>query len=229
VSGVQRFFLVFSLSLFLFSAGRLQAAPSTTSQATITSDELELRDNGALTFFRGHVVLTEDPYVLHADRMLRTKATGIVDADGHLDGTWISDKGEKIKAYGQQGRYTPMPQVTDLWEKARLIRWETSRDTEPVQVTADHFTAYHQEREFYAKGHVVMTQDPKILSRSDEAQYDQKIQTIHLYGAARVFVHVADAKGSGDFTGEEGWVTLAPKTARLVGHVQGHVIPGSSL
>jgi len=221
-------FLVLGLLLCLFLISHARAADSA-APATITSDELEIRDNGALTFFRGHVVLKEDPYLLHSDEMIRTKATGVVEAHGHLDGTWLSDKGEKIKAYGKKGRYTPMPQVTDLWDEARLIRWETVRDTQPVQLTSDHVTAYHQEREFYAKGHVVITQDPKMLSRSDEANYDQKIQTIHLYGPTRVFVHVADAKGSGDFTGEEGWVTLAPKTARLVGQVQGHVIPGASL
>ena len=82
-----------------------------------------------------------------------------------------------------------------------------------------------RRKNFTPSGHVVITQDPKILTRSDEAKYDQNAQTIHLYGPTRIFVHVADAKGSGDFTSEEGWVTLDPKHARIVGHVQGHVIP----
>jgi len=212
--------------VFLLSVCARGAAPK--SEATITSDELEIMDNGAKTFFRGHVILKQDPYLLHADQMVRTKATSIVEAEGNLDGTWISEKGEKIKAYGQKGRYTTTPQVTDLWEKAQLIRWENVSDTAPVHIVAEHFTAHHVEREFYAEGHVVITQAPKFLSRSAEANYDQKIQTIHLYGPDRVFVHVEDVKGSGDFTGDEGWATLAPKTARMTGHVQGHIIPSSA-
>jgi len=197
--------------------------------ATITSDELDMRDNGERTFFHGHVVLTQDPYVLHSDEMERTKTTGLVEAHGHLEGLWLSEKGEKVKAYGKEGRYTPEPQVTQLWDHAHMIRWETVRDTEPVHIFAEHFTAYHQEREFYGKGHVIMRQREKLLSHSVEAKYDQKIQTVHLFGTQRVFIHVADVKGLGDFTGDEAWVTLAPKTARMAGHVKGHVIPDQSL
>ena len=225
---MKKKYFLFAALVFTVLLGSYARAAVAPAEATITSDELEMRDNGAMTFFRGHVVLKEDPYLLHADEMVRSKATGVADASGHLDGTWISDKGEKIKAYGKKGRYTPNPQVTELWDHAELFRWETARDTQPVHIIGDHFTAYHVEREFYAKGRVVIMQDPKLLSRSVEASYFQKKQTIHLYGPERVFVHIADGKGTGDFTGEEAWVTLAPKTARMVGHVQGHVIPGTS-
>ena len=68
-----------------------------------------------------------------------------------------------------------------------------------------------------------------MLTRSDKARYEQKVQTIYLYGPARVFVHVTDARGSGDFTAEKGWLTLDPKTAHLSGRVQGHVDPGQAL
>src|SRR5439155_10293555 len=65
------------------------------SEATIASDELELRNNGEVTIFKGHVILKQDPYQVSSDRMVRTKATGIVEAAGHVKGTWISPKGEK--------------------------------------------------------------------------------------------------------------------------------------
>ncbi len=204
-------------------------APAPASEATISSDELEIQDNGEQAFFRGHVILKQDPYLLHADSMKRAKKTGIVEASGHLDGTWLSGSGERVKAYGRKGRYTPSPQVTELWEKAELVRWETERDTAPVHIYSDHFTAYHKEREFYGKGHVVINQEPKISAKSEEANYDQNAQTIHLYGPERVFVRIVDGKGSGDFTGDDAWVTMAPKTAKMVGHVQGHVIPNNAL
>ena len=206
------------------------AASKPSPEATITSDELEIRNNGEETFFRGHVILKEDPYLLHADQMVRAKLTGIVTAHGRLDGTWLSEKGEKVKAYGEDGQYEAQIPKTELWGgHPELIRWETSADTAPVHIVADRFEALHAEKEFYAFGHVVITQKPKVLARSDKANYDQKAQTIHLYGPTRVFVHIADAKGSGDFTGDKGWVTLAPKTAHMEGHVLGHVDPGQTL
>src|SRR5437899_2031491 len=67
------------VSLVYVSCAYAENAESQSS-ATITSDELEIRDNGAQTFFRGHVVLTEKPYLLLSDEMIRTKSTGIVDA-----------------------------------------------------------------------------------------------------------------------------------------------------
>src|SRR5204863_1642248 len=77
------------------------------SEATISSDELELQNNGEVTIFRGHVVLKQDPYEVRADRMVRTKATEIVDAEGHVVGTWISAKGEKVRVEGEAARYEP--------------------------------------------------------------------------------------------------------------------------
>ena len=221
-------FLIAPMLGLLLGVVRTCAAP--TSEATITSDEMEMRESGEKTFFRRHVVLKDDPYALLADEMMQIKATGNVSAQGHLEGTWRSDKGEKVKAYGDEGLYTPTPPKTELWGKRpRLIRWETERDTAPVQVTADRFIADHQTHEFFASGDVEIIQKPKAQTRSDRARYDQKVQTIYLYGPARVFVHVADAQWTGDFTAERGWLTLDPKTAHLAGRVQGHISPSQAL
>ena len=146
------------------------------------------------------------------------------------DGTWLSDNGEKVKGYGDEGTYTPTPPRTEMWGvRPRLIRWESPTDTAPVEVVADRFVALHDSREFFALGNVVVTQKPKVLSRSDKAKYDQKEGIIHLYGTSRVYVHIADAKGAGDFYGDKGWVTLNPRTAHMAGNVKGHIDPGQSL
>ena len=65
------------------------AKPKAKTPATITSDDLELRDNGAVTIFTGHVVLKQDPYLIHADRMERTK--GIWTAPDFIKGERLSD------------------------------------------------------------------------------------------------------------------------------------------
>jgi len=85
------------------------------SEATISSDELELQNNGEVTIFRGHVVLKQDPYQVQADRMVRTKATEVVDADGHVAGTWVSAKGEKVRVAGEAARYEPSVHTVEVW------------------------------------------------------------------------------------------------------------------
>src|ERR1035438_9078044 len=81
------------------------AASAAPEEATITSDEFEAVDNGAQSIFTGHVVLTRSPYVLHADRMVRAKATEVVEANGHIQAVWIRPTGEKIIAVGGRARY----------------------------------------------------------------------------------------------------------------------------
>ncbi len=90
------------------------------SEATITSDELELQNNSAVAIFRGHVVLTQDAYQVHADRMVRTKATSLVNATGHVVGTWISAKGEKLRVEGEEARYQPQTEIVEIWGKRQV-------------------------------------------------------------------------------------------------------------
>jgi len=206
---------------------RAAMPPTTASETTITSDELEILDNGAQTVFTGHVVLTQDPYQLFADRMTQIKATGIVEAKGHIRGTWKGDKGERSVATGANARYTPAEKVTELWGDALLTRWETAADTQPVTVTADHFTAYDQDHTVHAQGHVVMQQPPGLRTLSDEAKYDRTTETIALWGAHPVQVHWEDVKGAGDFEGERAWLVVSPKRAKLEHNVHGHVVPSS--
>jgi len=107
---------------FLVLTGFLSVshAAKPSSEATITSDELELQNNGEVTIFIGHVVLTQNPYQVRADRMVRTKATGIVDATGHVVGTWVSPKNEKVKVTGDQARFQPTAKTIDIWGKGRV-------------------------------------------------------------------------------------------------------------
>ncbi len=103
-----------------FAGMTIPAHGAPKGEATITSDELELQNNGEITIFTGHVVLKQDDYLIQADRMVRTKATGIVDADGHVVGTWISPKKEKIVVNGDHARYQPASTVVEIWGPRRV-------------------------------------------------------------------------------------------------------------
>src|ERR1700687_31688 len=95
--------LALAVLVVLGSGGRMSFA----AEATITSDELELQNNGEITIFSGHVVIKQDPYEVRSDRMVRTKVTGVVNAVGHVIGTWISPKKERVRVEGEQARYFP--------------------------------------------------------------------------------------------------------------------------
>lgn len=227
IKNQRAFFLVFGL-LPLLSLLSLAVAPS--EKATISSDELELRDNGAISVFSGNVVLKQSPYTLHADRMVRTKATGIVTAKGRIRAVRTSPTGEKILAQGDFGRYTPAPEgsTIELWGHAKVTRWETAVDTAPMVVIADRLTAREVENSVWAQGHVRMRQAMRLVTVSDEARYDHASGTLDLWGAQPVQVHVEDSRGSGDFVAERAWLRLNPKQARLVERVRGHIIPSPS-
>jgi lipopolysaccharide transport protein LptA len=210
----------------LAARGRAMTPPPSNAEATITSDQLELLDNGARSVFTGHVVLKQDPYLLLADRMIQTKATGIVDAYGHIHGTWITDKGEKVLAEGAQARYIPSEQTTELWGRPRLTRWETALDTAPVTITAVRFIARQKENAMWAIDRVYMRQGTGVWAKSDEAKYDQNAEVIHLWGKKhRTHVYWSDTKGIADFESDRGWLCLAPKKARLMDRVHGHITP----
>ncbi|MFA5975881.1 MAG: LptA/OstA family protein [Elusimicrobiota bacterium] len=224
-----RFFLGFLGVAACLSAGGPLRAVEPALEATITSDELQMQDNGAQTIFTGNVVLIQSPYRLEADRMQRTKATGLVQARGHVRGTWISDSGEKIVATGQHARYDPNEEISELWGEPEVTRWETPRDTCPVVLNAERIIAQQRQKTILAQQNVRIRQGTRLLTRSEQGQYSQTDKTIHLWGKKGVFIHVKDTRGSADFTSNRGWVLLDPKEARLIDNVRGHVIPNPDL
>jgi lipopolysaccharide transport protein LptA len=218
------------LGVLLLTVSVVQAAdpPKPRGDATITSDELELVEGGAQTVFQGRVVLTQDPYVLTANRMVRARDTGIVEAFGNIKGTWIAEKGEKMQASGERGRYVPGKETVELWERAKLMRWETATDTAPVVVTAKYFIAYRAENIVLAKENVHMEQRPRVKAQSEFAKFDQNERMLHLWGGDRVRIWVEDGRGVGDFEAERARISLSPKGARLMDRVKGHVIPSKT-
>ena len=176
----------------------------TAPETTITSDEFETVQNGEKNIFTGHVVLTRPPYVLRADRMTRSKATGIVNAEGHVRGQWIRLTGERLVAEGQTGRYDPAAQTTDLWQKARLTRWETAVDTAPLVVTATHFKALLDQDVLIVEDNVHISRDDQFWSQSDWARYEQKNQLVRLWGQNRTVVDFTDTQGGGQFPERQG-------------------------
>ena len=113
------------------------ALRSEAAEATITSDELEIQNNGELTIFRGHVDLKQSPYEIRADRMVRKKADASVDAAGHVIGKWQSAKGEKLRVDGEMARYEPSRNIVEIWGHDQVM----------VQVDGEKGTAtFHGDR-----------------------------------------------------------------------------------
>ncbi len=116
-ASVQRFFI---RALVVLGTAGLTFAKGPETPATITSDELELQNNGALTIFRGHVVLTQGPYEVRSDRMVRVKADGRVEAQGHVVGSWVSPKKEKVRIESEEAVYYPSKDTVELWGKTQV-------------------------------------------------------------------------------------------------------------
>jgi lipopolysaccharide transport protein LptA len=205
--------------------GTLPAAPAQ-SDATISSDEMELINNGERTVFSGHVVLTRTPYVLTADKMTRYK-DGIVEGEGHIVGSWSQDKGEKTQATGQQARYNPQAQTTELWGHPKLSHWESASDTAPLEVTTQRFIVYHDKRQLHAVDDVKIRRADTFLAQSDRAQFDEttKILSLWCQGQNQTVIDFKDPKGSGHFLSDRARLYVSPKRAQLLDRVTGHIIP----
>ncbi len=122
--------------------------------ATITSDELELRDNGELTIFSGHVVLKQEPYKITADRMVRPKATEIVDASGRVTGNWLSAKHEKVRVASDYARYNPTAETIDLWGSSRVKVQLEGPNGKASFVGDQGWASTHQPGKARLSGHV---------------------------------------------------------------------------
>ena len=195
-------------------------------ETTIRSDELELKDNGERTIFRGNVVLAQPPYTLLADEMVQTRATEIVDAKGHIRATWLRETGEKIVATGRRGRYNPAKKITELWNQATVTRWETAVDTMPVKLSADRFTALETEDVVWASSNVFVRQGTRMWAKADEAKLVRAEERVYFWGRKRpARIHYEDAQGMTDFNSWDGWISMNPKRARLMREVKGHVVP----
>jgi lipopolysaccharide transport protein LptA len=107
-------------SLFLSACLLASVCVAQDPQATLTSDELELKNNGTLTIFRGNVVLTQAPYEVRAERMTRTQSTGHVQATGRVVGTWVSPKKERVRLESDEALYDPAKQIVEFWGKKQV-------------------------------------------------------------------------------------------------------------
>src|SRR5262249_16468273 len=150
-----------------------------------------------------------------ADKMVRTKATSLVEAEGHVVGFWKQENGEKIVAKGERAIYNPTIKVTELWGKhASLTRWQTEADTAPVVVYARYFKAVQPEDRVWDSKHVKFTQGVQFWSLSDEAKYDHREKKIHLWGRKKTRVHFENDKGTGDFKSDRAIIDVSSKKAK---------------
>ena len=108
------------MAILCVTGSALGSRPAFAAEATITSDELELQHNGDISLFRGHVVLNQDPYEIHADLMTRTKVDSMVNAEGHVVGTWVSAQHEKVRVEGESARYDPNKHNAEVWGKQQV-------------------------------------------------------------------------------------------------------------
>ena len=217
--------LVVAFGVVLLALGASRAAERA-ANTTIQSDELELKDNGARTIFRGNVRLTQPPYTLTADQMVQTRATEIVDARGRVKATWQRETGEKVVATGQMARYNPKTKITELWSRATVTRWETAVDTMPVVLSAHHFKALETEDVVWASTDVHVRQGSQMWAKADEAKLVRAEERVYFWGRKRkAMIHYEDHQGVTDFRSWEGWLSMNPKRGRLMREVQGHIVP----
>jgi|GEM_PF-2137981 lipopolysaccharide transport protein LptA len=204
---------------------RASPLPPAAASATITSDELQLVDQGAESIFVGHVVIKQDYYTLWADRVRQVKDTGIANAFGHVKALWARPGEARILGTGLYAKYDPNTEEAQLWNRAEITRWETEADTSPVHIKADHFISREMEQKMWAKGNVYIRRPGNFWSKSEDGLYNQAEQVVSLWGPQQVEMQYMDDKGAAHFFSDRAMVFLSPKRVRLLDHVKGHIVP----
>jgi lipopolysaccharide export system protein LptA len=130
---IKRALIVLSVALFVTPAGFTKPTSpvqKTDNDATLSSDEMELINQGSKAVFTGHVILEKPGYELRANRMTRTEKTGLVEAEGKIHGIWNNPDGGKLEAFGDHGRYDPQTDIAELWtnpSKQVAVNWKDAK------------------------------------------------------------------------------------------------------
>jgi lipopolysaccharide transport protein LptA len=118
--------VILMIALGSFASAAMPPAPED-QEATISSDQMEILQNGQRTVFIGHVVLEKTTSKLTANRMTRF-SDGHVEADGRIVTTWVNpDQSGSVEARGAYARYDPASESAQLWNKPNKkisVKWQ---------------------------------------------------------------------------------------------------------
>lgn len=175
---ILTFFLFFYPKL-IFSA---QPAASVVP-VLIEGQEMEIKQKGAVTVFKGAVKLTYGENIMTADEMTDYREQGKVTANGNIYAQIKSaEKQDLLKIYGQKAWFDKNKSAGEISENVKVI-YSTSSTSLPLQLQANSvkFWIKPEEKSFQATGEVVFRQD-NYQAFSEEAWFYEKERKLVLSG-----------------------------------------------
>ena len=209
---------------------------SISTSVFITSDTMEVVQQGLQTKFTSHVKVTQPGERLLCDELISDKSHHVLHAKGHVSLYKEVENEQVWEAFGQRGDYDTRENLMTLWNshgRARLIKHHRSSELNTMELesewmnTDNHFSFAHAKGRVY--GRSVSTSTPQsIRFWSDEAVFDEPRSLIRLEGTRPVVI-LDQPSESRHITGRSIRYRIDDQKLEVEGDAVSKIFPGKPL
>ncbi|MFH1258919.1 MAG: LptA/OstA family protein [Elusimicrobiota bacterium] len=179
----------------------------------LQGDEMEIRQKGAITVFKGSVKLTYAESVFNADEMIDYNKQNRVEASGNIYSEIKNkERQELLKIYAQKAWVDKNRGEGEMIDKVVVI-YSTSPVNVPVQLNAKTVKFWLQpadQKKLYASGEVEFTQG-EYRAYSEQAWFYEKERKMVLTGNRPRIVEKDDKNSSSEYSAEQITIFLDEK------------------
>ncbi len=190
------FFLIFLLKL---------SFDAVTPAVRLVGDEMEIRQKGNVTVFKGSVKLTYAESIFNADEMIDYNKQNRVEASGNIYSEIKNiESQELLKVYAQKAWVDKNRGEGEMMDKVVVI-YSTSPISVPVQLNAKTVKFWLQpadQKKFYASGEVEFTQG-EYRAYAEQAWFYERERKVVLTGNRPRIVEKDDKNSSSEYSAEQ--------------------------
>ena len=167
------------------------------TKTVITGNEMEIINGGDKVVYSGNSKVVRGFNVLKADKIIQNKKDNIVEAEGNVDFSTLTDDKEKILGSSSEAEFNMKTGKGKLWSGHPTLKYFMKTSTSPVTLEAKTIDFNQKTKEIFAKGDVIIISS-SMTAYSPQALFKGKIKQIILTGTnpqPRVIFIDNDKKG----------------------------------
>ena len=151
------------------------------TKTVITGNEMEIINAGDKVVYSGNSKVVRGDNVLKADKIVQNKKDNMVEAQGNVDFSTLTDEKEKIAGSSENGEFNMKSGKGRLWNGHPTLKYFMKTSTVPVVLEARSINFNQKTQEILAAGDVVIISS-SMTAYSPQALFKGKIKQIILTG-----------------------------------------------
>ena len=190
-----------------------------TEPATITGDKMKILQKGDILEFIGNVkfVQRKQNLTITADEMKSNEKTGVVLGKGNIC-IYYSSGTDTMYGWGDNAEYNKNSGKGVFTGNIKLRRVITQNTTGEINLTCEELEVFEFGDSLHAKKNVKIFQ-PQIVSYSDEAFYDHKINEILLLGGPPKIIKTEE-NSTLEYSGDKITIAIDKEIVSIAGNVK---------